>query len=248
MKEKITGIVLGTVRHSDRHNVTGIYTRERGRMSFLTPAGSSRQSRQAAACFQPLSVIEAQVSINPTRDLHIPTATSRAEVWRTIYYDPMKMTVAMFLSEFLNRLLRESPPEPNLWDFILQSIILLDASDDNTAIANFHITFLIGMMRMTGIFPDLSGYSAGMEFDMKSGRMIMPYSLQGGARGLRIDAERAAFLPKLMRINYANSHYFCFNGKERSEILNEILRYYGCHFPGCDHLKSLEILKEVFSC
>ncbi len=247
MKEKITGIVLGTVRHSDRHNVTGIYTRERGRMAFLTPAGTSRQSRQAASYFQPLSVVEAQVNINPTRELHIPTGTSRAEVWRSIYFNPMKMTVAMFLSEFLNRLLRESPAEPTLWDFILQSVKFLDATDNDTEIANFHITFLVGLTRLTGIFPDLSGYVEGMEFDMKSGRMLLPFSVQSGMRGLRIEASKSSFLPKLARINYANSHCFRFSGKERSDILNDILHYYGCHFPGCDHLKSLDILKEIFN-
>ena len=248
MKEKITGIVLGTVRHSDRHNVTGLYTRERGRMALLTPAGSSRQSRQTAACFQPLSVVEAHVNITHSRDLLVPSGVARVEIWRTIYYEPMKMTVSMFISEFLNRLLRDSPPESALWDFILQSIRLLDITDDSTSIANFHITFLIGLMRMAGIYPDMSGYSEGMEFDMKSGRMVLPFSLQGGVRGLRIDAQRAAFLPKLLRISYANSHRFRFSGKDRSEILDGILRYYGCHFPGCDHLKSLDILREVFSC
>lgn len=248
MKEKITGIVLGTVRHSDRHNVTGIYTRERGRLALLTPAGSGRQSRLTAACFQPLSVVEAQVNISTARDLHVPTAVARTEIWRTVYYEPLKMTVVMFLSEFLNRLLHDSPAEPDLWDFIVQSVKLLDTIEDDTAIANFHITFLIGLMGMTGIFPDLSGYSEGMEFDMKSGRMVLPFSLQGGARALRINAERSRFLPKLMRINYANSHRFRFSGRERSQILDDILRYYGCHFPGCDHLKSLDILKEVFSC
>ena len=247
MKEKITGIVLGTVRHSDRHNVTGIYTRERGRMAFLTPAGASRQSRQTASYFQPLSIIEAQVSINPTRDLHIPTAVTRDTIWRTIYYNPMKMTIAMFLSEFLNRLLRDSPSEPFMWDFIKQSVKLLDATDDTISVANFHIVFLIGMMRMTGIYPDLSGYARGMEFDMKSGRMVLPFSMQGGGKGLRIDAERSTLLPTIMRINYANSRRFRFKGHERSEILDYILHYYGCHFPGCDNIKSLEILKEVFT-
>ncbi|MDE6291082.1 MAG: DNA repair protein RecO C-terminal domain-containing protein [Muribaculaceae bacterium] len=247
MKEKITGIVLGTVRHSDRHNVTGIYTRERGRMAFLTPAGSSRQSRQIASCFQPLSIVEAQINVNPTRELHVPTSVVRAEVWRSLYYNPIKMTVAMFLSEFLGRLLHDSPAEPSLWDFIMQSIRFLDATDDDTTIANFHITFLVGLMRMTGIFPDLSGYTDGMEFDMKSGQMVLPFSMQGGARGLRIDAGRSSFLPKLVRITYANSRCFRFNGKERSEILNDLLRYYSCHFPGCGHLKSLDIMREIFT-
>ena len=247
MKEKITGIVLSTVRHSDRHNVTGIYTRERGRMSFLTPAGSSRQSRRSAACFQPLSIIEAQISVNPSRELQIPASVERADVWRTIYYDPMKMTVAMFLSEFLGRLLRDSPPDQDLWHFIRHSIMLLDSTDDDTAIANFHISFLVGMARMTGIFPDLTGYTEGMEFDMKSGRMVLPFSLQGGIRSQRTDALRSAFIPKLLRINYSNSRRFRFNGSERSEILDHIIRYFGCHFPGSDRLKSLEILREIFS-
>ena len=247
MKEKITGIVLSTVRHSDRHNVTSIYTRERGRMAFLTPTGTSRQSRLAAACFQPLSVVEAQVSISPTRELHVPTAVARSEIWRTLYAEPLKMTIAMFISEFLNRLLHDSPAEPTLWNFIRQSVMLLDATSDETSIANFHITFLIGLMRITGIYPDLSGYSEGMEFDMKSGQMVLPFSMQSGLRGLRIDAERAKAMPKLLRINYANSHLFRFKGRERSEILDHILRYYGCHFPGCDRIRSLEILKEIFA-
>ena len=246
MKEKITGIVLGTVRHSDRHNVTAVYTRERGRMSLLTPAGPSRSSRQAASCFQPLGIVEAQVSVNPARDLLVPSSVARATVWRTLYYDPRKMTVAMFLSEFLGRLLKESPAEPPLWDFIMRSVALFDEMDDDTMIANFHISFLIGLMGLTGIFPDLEGYSPGMEFDMKSGRTVLPFSLQGGIRGQRIDAVHTSFIPVLARMNYANSRRFRFNGRERSEILDHLLRYYGCHFPGCDRLKSLEVLRELF--
>ena len=86
----------------------------------------------------------------------------------------------------------------------------------------------------------------GMEFDMKSGRTVLPFSLQGGIRGQRIDAVHTSFIPVLARMNYANSRRFRFNGRERSEILDHLLRYYGCHFPGCDRLKSLEGLRELF--
>ena len=245
MKEKITGIVLGTIRHSDRHSVTSVYTRERGRMAFLTPAGSSRKSRQTSARLQPLSVFEAEVSISATRDLHMPTGVAPVKVWRTLYQDPMKVSVVMFLSEFLQRLLREAPPEPNMWDFIADSIALFDLMADPSSLANFHIAFLVGMMPLTGIKPDLDGYSPGMEFDMKAGVPVLPFSPLT-ARGVRIDAEKTALLPKLIRINYANARHFRFNGRERTLLLDKILRYYGCHFPGCDNLKSLEILKEIF--
>ncbi len=246
MKQHISGIVLGTVRHSDRHNVTNVYTRERGRMAFLSPAGSSKSSRQTAARLQPLSIIEAEANISPTRELHILSAILPIKVWKTLYYDPFKSSVVMFLSEFLTKLLREAPSEPRLWDFIANSMSILDATDNRIATANFHITFLISLSFMMGIQPDVSEYGDGMEFDMKSGTMAYPFSAISH-NGIRLDAYKTSFLPTILRINFANARFFRFSGKERSELLDHILKYYGLHFPGSDNLKSLEIMKEIFS-
>ena len=246
MKENITGIVLGTIKHSDRHNVTSIYTREHGRMAFLTPAGASKSSRQTNARLLPMSIIEAQANISSTHDIHKLSSIVPINVWKTIYYDPLKSTVILFITEFLTRLLREAPAETRLWDFIAQSISVFDATENSTATANFHITFLVSMSYMMGIQPDLSDYREGMEFDMKSGVMVYPFNAIL-PNSIRIDALRSRFLPTLTRINYANAKYFQFTGKERSEIIGCILKYYGLHFPGSDNLKSLDILKEIFT-
>ena len=245
MKETITGIVLGTVKHSDRHNITNIYTRECGRLAFLAPAGISKKSKQISARLQPLSIIEAQANISSTRDIHNLSSIIPVKVWRTLYYDPLKSTVVLFLSEFLTRLLKDSPPEPNLWDFIANSISVFDATEDRTATANFHITFMISMSYMMGVQPDFSGYQDGMVFDMKSGTMVFPFNVLSPG-SLRIDATNSAFLPTLARINYANARHFKFSGKERSLLIDQILKYYGLHFPGCNNLKSLDIIKEIF--
>lgn len=245
MKETITGIVLTTVKHSDRHNVTSIYTRERGRMAFLTPAGASKQGRQISARLMPLSIIEAQANISTTREIHNLSSILPMKVWRTLYYEPLKSTVVLFLSEFLTKLLRDAPPEPSVWDFIANSISVFDATECRTAAANFHITFLVSMSYLMGIQPDLSGYQEGMEFDMKSGTMVYPFNSLS-PNSLRIDATRSAFLPILARINYANARHFSFSGKERSELIDSLLKYYGLHFPGCNNLKSLDIIKEIF--
>lgn len=245
MKEKITAIVLGTVKHSDRHNVTSVYTREQGRLALLTPAGSTRAARQNAARLQPLSVFEAQVNISTTRELQLPTAITPVRIWRSIYYDPIKSTIVMFLSEFLNRLLREAHAEPSLWDYITDSIEFFDTLTKDSGMANFHISFMVGMTHLMGIHPDLGAYTAGTEFDMNAGKMVVPYLLQSKG-GIRIDESRSAFIPKLARMNYANAGAFRFSGKERGEIVEGLLKYFGCHFPGCDHLKSLDVLKEIF--
>lgn len=246
MKENLRGIVLATIRHSDKHNVTGLFTLERGRMSFLTPVGATKSGRRTAARLKPLSVVEFQANISAGRDLHIPSAVNAMMVWKNIYQDPVKATVTMFLSEFLLRFLKDAAPEPTLWNFIVDSVALFDSMSDKTAIANFHITFLIGLMHLAGIYPDLENYSAGMEFDMAAGSMVAPFSLQT-ARGVRVSAEKTSYLPTVARISFANSRYFRFSGRERGELLELILRYYGCHFPGCGNLKSLDVMREIFA-
>lgn len=245
MKEKITGIVLGSIRHSDRFNVTNIFTLEKGQLTLLTSAGSGKSSRQASSRLQPLSMIEAQVSRIATHEMGIASGIHFLRVWRSIYYEPEKAGIAYFLSEFLMRLLRDAPPEANVWKYVTESIEYFDSLTDKRATANFHITFLLGMTRLMGIQPDLSGYTEGMEFDMQAGIMTLPFP-GGSHRKDRIDSIRSKLIPKLERMNYSNSRHFKFRGKERSELLDLILKYYGCHFPGCDRLKSLEILKEIY--
>lgn len=246
MKEKITGIVLGIVRHSDRHNVVTVFTRERGRMAFLAPAGGSKGGRLSAARLQLLSVFEAQVNISSTRELQFPSSFCLIKVWHTLYFDPAKSAIVMFLSEFLLRMLRDAPPEPILWDFITRALELFDASDSPAFGANFHIAFLISLLPLAGIAPDLSDYTPGMEFDMQSGVMTMPWAA-GLRRGKRIDATKSRFIPRLARMNLRNAPRFRLNGKERSEILESLLAYYGTHFPGIDSLRSPAILRDLFS-
>lgn len=237
---------MGTIRHSDRHNVTNVFTRERGRVAFLTPVGATKKGRQSVSRLLPMSVVEIQSNISATRDLHIPSSISPLKVWHSIYFDTRKSTVVMFISEFMQKLLRDAAPEPLLWDFVVDSMGFFDAVKFPGSVANFHVTFLISLMPMMGIQPDVGNYSEGMEFDMKAGTMVLPFSAISD-RGVRVDAVKSAFLPVLSRITFANSHKFRFSGKERSELLDMILKYYGCHFPGCDNLKSLDIMREIFS-
>ncbi|MDE6153062.1 MAG: recombination protein O N-terminal domain-containing protein, partial [Muribaculaceae bacterium] len=46
-------IALRTVRHSDRHSILSAYTRQRGRMSFLIPAGNGREATRRRAMLMP---------------------------------------------------------------------------------------------------------------------------------------------------------------------------------------------------
>lgn len=241
MQEKIHGIVLSVVRHSDTKNIITLYTRERGRMSFLSPTGNRKASRMRNASLQLLSVIEADVRIVGSRDLQLLGKFSNSTVWRDLYFNPVKISIVIFLSEFLNSLLRESAPDGNLYEFIVRSLQLLDLSKGKYS--NYHIAFLISLLPLVGIEPDMTGYGVGGFFDMREGvfRNFPP------THSDYLDPQQSGVIPLLNRMTLANHSRFRFNVGDRREILKGLLNYYSIHFPGTDKLKSPAILSDLFS-
>ena len=70
MEQKITGIVLHTLKYNDTSNIVDIYTEQSGRASFLVKIPRSRKSGVQAVLFQPLSIIEVEADVRPTNGLH----------------------------------------------------------------------------------------------------------------------------------------------------------------------------------
>lgn len=241
MNEKIRGIVLDVKKHSDKVSIVTLYTRSRGRLSFVSPLGSGKSGKMRQARLQPLAVIETDINYKPVAELQRLGSFSLYDVWGEIYFDPVKRLVALFLGEFLNRLLRATMPDENTWDYIYNSLRLFDKM--HSGVADFHITFLSSLLPFAGIQPDGSEYRNGYFFDMQAGvftdsRPPHPDFL-GGA-----DARLAALL---CRVNYATIRALHLNGSNRNEILREILHYYAIHFPGTSGLQSLDIIHDIFS-
>lgn len=236
--EKLLGIVLEVKKHSDRNEIVTLYTRSHGRMVFVSGVAASNR-RGRAARLMPLSLVETDVRIVAGKELQRLPGVILAESWQTIYFQPAKLMTAIFLSDFLSHLLRTAQPDAAVFDFIRDSIRLLDGLEGN--ISNFNIAFLISMLPFAGIQPDISGYSEGLCFDMEAGCYVdTPLR-----RGTTLFGHAAAHLPVLARMNYYNMRRFRYTAPQRREILDGILKYYGLHIPSSDNLKSLDVLREI---
>ncbi|MDE7381128.1 MAG: DNA repair protein RecO [Muribaculaceae bacterium] len=242
MSEKIIGLVVSVVKHSDRHNVVSLFTRSHGRMSFLSPVSSKGKGRGRNARLALLSIIEGEVRIKQTDSLSLLPSVTSPHVWRTLYFSPVKSSIVIFLAEFLNKLLRDSAPDAALWDYILNSLSVLDNLQEGTS--NFHITFLTGLSHYIGIAPLVETWKEEYFFDLRAGQFTPFRPLHPDF----LNEEESRYLTVLMRINYANMRFFRFNGEMRTHILNRILHYYSIHLPGTSNLRSPSILSELFNC
>ena len=218
MLQKTKGIVLHTLKYNDTSIIVDIYTELSGRASFLVAVPRSRKAAVKSVLFQPLSFIEFEADYRPNATLYRVKEAKSFYPFSSIPYDPYKSAMALFLSEFLYRAIREEAENRPLFAYLQHSIIWLDECREG--FSNFHLVFLMRLSRFLGLYPQLhSSY---------------------------INPEDAGRLRQLMRMNYETMHLFGMSRAERTRCLTTINDYYSLHLPDFPVLKSLEVLKELF--
>ncbi len=236
---KIEGIVIGIVRHNERSNIVTLYTRQQGRVVCVTPV---RKTVSRLPGLMLLSVVEADIRWRPAAELQQLHTYGVKRTWPRIYFSPVKTTLVLFLSEFLGKVLRESASDEGLWRFINDSLEILEMADRNSA-ANFHVVFLALMADFLGISPDVTDYSAGKWFDMRS----VQFTTLKPAHSDVLPPDQARMVSVLTRLTYANSRGLRLTGADRTALVNAMLHYYGLHLPGADAMKSIDVLSECFA-
>jgi DNA repair protein RecO (recombination protein O) len=189
---------------------------------------------------QPLSLIDIVLDNRANKTFQYIRESSPTSLLNTVPYDPIKNSIALFLSEILHKTLRESDKENALFDFVKESILFFDTT--TKGFANFHLVFLIKMTYFLGFFPNLSQFHDGVYFDMLNSQFT---EQNNNPHTLNIE-ETEAFA-HLMRMDYDNMQIFSLSRNQRNTILEHILTYYRLHLPEFGTVKSLDILQQLFA-
>ena len=107
MLQKTKGIVLHTLKYNDTSIIVDMYTELSGRASFLVAVPRSRKAAVKSVLFQPLSFIEFEADYRLNATLYRIKEAKSFYPFSSIPYDPYKSSMALFLSEFLYRAVRE---------------------------------------------------------------------------------------------------------------------------------------------
>lgn len=241
MLQKTLGIVLHTLKYNDTSIIADIYTEVAGRASFMVSIPRSRKAAVKSVLFQPLTLVELEADFRPNATIYKMKEAKAFYPFSTLPYDPYKSAIALFLSEFLYRAVREEAENRPLFAYLRHSIVWLD--ECRTGFANFHLVFLMRLSRFLGLYPNLEDYHAGDYFDLQNA-CFTPVRPQLHAS--YIGPEEASRLTRLMRMNYETMHLFAMNRTERTRCLTIMNEYYSLHLPDFPALKSLEVLKELF--
>ena len=241
MLERTIGIVLHQVKYNDESVIVNIYTLQHGNMGFLVKMPRQKRSNVRTLLLRPLNILELDFDFRPNLSLQRIRDMKLHVSYESLPYEPVKGTLALFLSEFLYHTLRNEMENPPLFKYLCNSLQWLDRSQKG--LPNFHLVFLLRLTRFLGFWPNVLDYRKGRVFDMREAAMTDTLPLHSQY----LNTEESSLLPFLLRMDYATMHLFRFSRSQRAEVLDRLIDYYRMHIPEFPELKSLDVLRTVFS-
>lgn len=236
---KTRAIVLSAIKYAEADLIVSCYTENHGIKSYLLRnILKSKRASLKASYFQPLTQLDIVATHKNKGSLEFIREAKVTVPYKSLHTDVIKTSLVMFLSEILKSCIREEEPNPQLFQFLEDSISWLD---ENNQVANFHIYFLLQLSSYLGFYPDASEKEQPY-FNVLEGifqqNKIDSYCLEGDT----VDCFKQFF-----DIDFNQIENIKLSKKSRSEVLDLLLTYYQIHVQGYQKPKSLVVLNQLFS-
>jgi DNA repair protein RecO (recombination protein O) len=240
MLHKTAGIVLRTVRYGDTSVVINIFTELFGIQSYLVNGvrtGKAKTSR--ANLLQPANLLDLVVYHRENKNLQRISDFRLAYLYRSLYADAVKNSIALYTVELLDKTLRQPETHPELFWFISDALQWMDRQEHGTANLPLYITLRVA--ELLG-FRFYGKYGHTCYLDLQEGTFVAdiphhPYFL---------DEVYSRLTDQLLHAPDLDALKDTIMDKEaRRRLLVFYQDYYRIHIPGFTGLRSPDILHEV---
>ncbi len=151
MLSKTRGVVFNFIKYRESSIIAKIFTEEFGLQSYIVNSVRSAKARPRMALFQPLTLLDLVVYHKENGNIHRISEVRCLHPYQTISDDFKKSTIAIFLTEVLNRSLKEETKSEDLFEYIASSLMAFDTIE--SGYENFHLQFLLKLSRFLGFAP-----------------------------------------------------------------------------------------------
>lgn len=239
MLHRTKGIALKVTNYSESSIVAQVFTETLGLQSYLINGARKPKAKIHVNMLQPLHLLDMVVYAKEGNSLQRIKEAHPAPALQHIPLDIKKSSVALFLNEILYKVLRHQQADPQLFHFILQSILWLDQTELSTA--NFHLCFLMKLSRFLGFLPSATTQSKPY-FDLMEGRFTDSLT----AHTYVLQEPHTSIFQHILGCSYEQSHTLLIKHADRKYILEQIINFYRLHSDNFGAVHSLEILEEIF--
>jgi len=224
---KTRGIVINYLKYGETSLIAKILTEEFGVQSYIVNSVRTRKPRYNISLFQPLTILNLVVykkkNANLNRISEIEPLTHSPGIQGNIY----KSCIALFVSEVLNRTLKEELEDRLLFNFVVEAIKFLEWKE--TGFNNFHLFFLVKLSRFLGFAPH-------------SGEEIVSQVYQTAGTA---NPDEIAALDALIGGSFDDEVKM--SVALRRKTLEDLVKFYQLHIENFGRLRSMDVLRETLS-
>jgi len=243
MLQTTKGIVIHHFKYGEKSVIAKIYTEKFGLQSYLLNGVRNQKSKNKAAYLQPLSLIEINAFYKEKKGLQKVKNIQLDTPFNSIPFNINKSSIAFFLAEILYKSIKEEEANSNLFDFLYNSIQVLDLQE--IGYNNFHLLFLAHLTKYLGFHPHINtnGTNLNSYFDLQEGCFVtlQPY------HNAFAQKQDSSILLHVFGTNFDAAETLKIDPKQRKMLLTIFLDYYSLHLSNFDNLKTIAILEEVLN-
>ena len=225
-------LVLQVINYSENSVIVKFFSREHGLISCF----AQKKKGSKGANYLPFSLCEIEYYSKKASGLFSLRSCKIISPYTSLYCDPLKTTILLFLSEVLVKTVKEDTANPELFSFLRREFLYFDQLEDG--ISNFHLYFLSHLITHLGFKP-LHG--DGKFFNLEEGDFV---DYQPSEKHFD-EAESKMFLD-FLQSSGEDIKSICVNRSERSTLLKGIVNFYRFHCAGFGELKSMAVMEEVY--
>ena len=240
---KTKGIVLRVVKYGETSLIVTIFTELFGVQSYIVSGvrTSTKKGTGKANLFQPTAMLDLVVYHNELKHLNRIREFKWHYLYKHIFSDVPKNSVALFMIELLTKCLKQPEAHPELFEFCEDAFMHLDESSD-AVMANFPLFFALHLPAFFGfrISDDHSDDSPIL--DLQEGTFVA----ERPDHFHFLEGKQAAVTSELLKIMQPEElEQIKLNKDFRRQLLFTFETYYALHIQDFGTMKTLPVLREV---
>tara|TARA_B100001939_G_scaffold256611_1_gene223547 strand:- start:625 stop:1299 length:675 start_codon:yes stop_codon:yes gene_type:complete len=224
MKIKTHAFVLKTTIFKESSLIIRLFTREKGKSTYIVKA-AMRQKSPNKAIYQQLNEVEIDYSHHPKKQIHPVYSVKLVEYWENICTDLKKTVLCTSMLEIIDKSYDEEIPDTETYDTLKQVMSYFDSNSGNLNNAFYY--FILHFLKNSG-YNILSAkkHPVILRFQQKNSNILNDLNL--------------IFDLDLNDMNEPENN-LKYEKKIMTRFMSELVRY---HFPD---VKSFKVAKDLFS-
>jgi DNA repair protein RecO (recombination protein O) len=220
MLHKTRGIVFRFTKYGETSIIATIFTELFGLQSYMVNGVRSKAAKNKIALYQPLTLLNLVAYHRENANIERIKEISCFHPYQTLNADIKKSTMAMFITELINKTVKDESHTHDMFEFLSTSLIAIDSL--KTDYENSHLIFMVRLSRYLGF---------GVQYanEVLGGKMT--------------DEKTELVLKELVEADF--NHAVILTNLQRKNILDLLIRFYADHIENLGELRSVQVLRDV---